>query len=51
MMNDSGVKRREKADLRLDVIPARLGEANPEPRDSPMRNCASEVWSFWTVPE
>src|SRR5882757_6492634 len=26
------------------VIPGR--EANPESRDSPMRNCASEVWSF-----
>ena len=25
--------------------------ANPESRDSPMRNCASEVWSLRTVPE
>src|SRR5256885_5760945 len=28
------------------VIPGRLASANPESRDSPMRNCASEVWSF-----
>src|SRR5207244_11362115 len=31
---------------RSAVIPGRLEEANPESRDSPMRNCASEVWSF-----
>src|ERR1700681_3774015 len=28
------------------VIPGRRAAANPESRDSPMRNCASEVWSF-----
>src|SRR5436190_9790980 len=28
------------------VIPGRLAEPNPESRDFPMRNCASEVWSF-----
>jgi hypothetical protein len=27
------------------VIPGRCGASNPESRDSPMRNCASEVWS------
>jgi hypothetical protein len=26
------------------VIPGRCGASNPESRDSPMRNCASEVW-------
>jgi hypothetical protein len=28
------------------VIPGRCEASNPESRDSPMRNCASEVWSF-----
>src|SRR5258706_8009637 len=28
------------------VIPGRREASNPESRDSPMRNCASEVWSF-----
>ena len=28
------------------VIPGRREATNPESRDSPMRNCASEVWSF-----
>ena len=28
------------------VIPGRVEDANPGSRDSPMRNCASEVWSF-----
>src|SRR5450755_1916854 len=27
------------------VIPGRCEASNPESRDSPMRNCASEVWS------
>jgi hypothetical protein len=26
------------------VIPGRCEASNPESRDSPMRNCASEVW-------
>jgi uncharacterized protein (TIGR00369 family) len=30
---------------------ARVKRANPEPRDSPMRNCASEVWCSRTIPE
>src|SRR5437879_11053192 len=30
----------------LPVIPGRCEASNPESRDSPMRNCASEVWSF-----
>ena len=33
----------EKAD---PVIPGRLEEPNPESWDSPVRNCAPEVWSF-----
>src|SRR6202035_1748358 len=28
------------------VIPGRCEASNPESRDSPMRNCASEVWCF-----
>src|SRR4029077_16843615 len=28
------------------VIPGRCEASNPESRDSPMRNCASEVWSL-----
>ncbi|SCB53512.1 hypothetical protein GA0061098_1019123 [Bradyrhizobium shewense] len=28
------------------VIPGRLAEPNPESRDSPVRSCAPEVWSF-----
>src|SRR6185436_11377822 len=28
------------------VIPGRCEAANPESRDSPVRNCAPEVWSF-----
>jgi hypothetical protein len=28
------------------VIPGRCEASNPESRDSPMRNCASEAWSF-----
>ena len=30
----------------LTVIPGRVADGNPESWDSPMRNCASEVWSF-----
>jgi len=30
----------------IAVIPGRCEASNPESRDSPMRNCASEVWSF-----
>src|SRR5882724_11027506 len=30
----------------LSVIPGQCEASNPESRDSPMRNCASEVWSF-----
>src|SRR5258707_6342910 len=30
----------------LTVIPGRCEASNPESRDSPTRNCASEVWSF-----
>jgi hypothetical protein len=26
-------------------------ETNPESRDSPMRNCASEVWCWRTIAE
>jgi len=33
------------------VIPGRCEASNPESRDSPMRNCASEVWCFRTIPE
>jgi hypothetical protein len=25
--------------------------SNPESRDSPMRNCASEIWCSRTIPE
>src|SRR5207245_8510697 len=32
--------------LSFAVIPGRCEASNPESRDSPMRNCASEVWSF-----
>src|SRR5207244_8494283 len=28
------------------VIPGRCEASNPESRDSPVRNCAPEVWSF-----
>src|SRR3954466_10091665 len=28
------------------VIPGRVEDANPESRDSPVRDCAPEVWSF-----
>ena len=30
------------------VIPGRCAASNPESRDSPVRNCAPEVWSFRT---
>jgi hypothetical protein len=30
----------------LKVIPGRVEDANPESRDSPVRNCVPEVWSF-----
>jgi hypothetical protein len=30
--------------LDLSVIPGRCGSIEPDSRDSPMRNCASEVW-------
>ncbi len=37
--------------LNLPVIPGRCEASNPESRDSPMRNCASEVWCQRTIPE
>jgi hypothetical protein len=30
-------------------IPGRCEASNPESRDSPMRNCASEVWYLRTI--
>src|ERR1700687_2718844 len=33
------------------VIPGRCEASSPESRDSPMRNCASEVWCSRTIPE
>jgi hypothetical protein len=33
------------------VIPGRCKASNPEPRDSPMCNCTSEVWCQRTIPE
>ena len=52
MRHSSGGLRREKADVCLDgVIPGRLEGANPESRDSPMRNCAPEVWCLRTIPD
>jgi len=35
---------RGKLTARVLVIPGRCKASNPESRDSPMRNCASEVW-------
>src|ERR1700722_2893328 len=37
-----GGRRRRSRNYR-SVIPGRVEDANPESRDSPMRNCASEV--------
>src|SRR5947199_15924 len=37
--------------LRLtSVIPGRCEASNPESRDSPVRNCAPEVWCLRTIP-
>ena len=33
------------------VIPGRCEASNPESRDSPMRNCASEVWCRRSIPD
>jgi hypothetical protein len=43
-----GAKRRSNPEA---VIPGRCGASNPESRNSPMRNCASEVWCWRTIPE
>src|SRR5579863_9289630 len=36
---------------RVTVVPGRCEASNPEVRDSPMHNCASEVWCLRTIPE
>jgi hypothetical protein len=40
---------RQQRPIFVSVIPERCGSI--ESRDSPMRNCASEVWCWRTIPE
>ena len=42
----AAIRPRPAAVKTLDVIPGRIEDANPESRDSPMCNCASEVRCF-----